>query len=95
MHHYRDSGGGIDIAELRLALGRVTAITGLNGAGKTTPARVLCGLERGCEGVAELDGGTWRTRERPRPHSPKVGVLTFAAFPPILRISVTCNRNSE
>lgn len=36
--------------------GKVTAVIGHNGAGKSTFARCLCGLEKKCCGMAELNG---------------------------------------
>ena len=38
----------LDIHDLELPKGAVTAVIGKNGAGKSTLARVLCGLERKC-----------------------------------------------
>ena len=42
--------------ELRFAAGEITAITGTNGAGKTSFLSCLCGLEKSCRGTLEYDG---------------------------------------
>lgn len=43
----------VDFSELRLAAGEITAITGSNGAGKTSFLNCLCGLEKRCKGTLE------------------------------------------
>lgn len=54
---YPGSGKAIlDFPELRLAAGEITAITGTNGAGKTSFLSCLCGLEKRCKGILELEG---------------------------------------
>ena len=45
-----------DFPQLRLAAGEITAITGANGAGKTSFLSCLCGLEKNCRGTLEYDG---------------------------------------
>ena len=40
------------------------AIVGRNGAGKSTFARVLCGLERRAKGQVFLDGREWPRKKR-------------------------------
>jgi simple sugar transport system ATP-binding protein len=49
------------------APGKVHAVVGQNGAGKTTFARVVCGLYDPTEGAVELDGraSTWCTSTSP------------------------------
>lgn len=42
---------GIDIDELRIPTGAIVGVLGNNGAGKTTFARCLCGLEKKAAGV--------------------------------------------
>ena len=44
-----------DFPELRLAAGEITAVTGTNGAGKTSFLSCLCGLEKHCKGTLEYD----------------------------------------
>lgn len=46
----------LDVPQLRLASGRVTAVLGPNGSGKTTLLRALAGLERPSTGVITLGG---------------------------------------
>lgn len=53
---YRNQPETISIDEAGLPVGRVTAIIGHNGAGKTTFSRCLCGLEKKCGG--RIQGGT-------------------------------------
>ena len=50
--------------ELRLAAGEITAITGTNGAGKTSFLSCLCGLEKRCRGTLELDGKRYDRKAR-------------------------------
>ena len=44
--------------------GSATAIIGHNGAGKSTFARCLCGLEKRCRGVVQSQGKTYSRKER-------------------------------
>ena len=53
-----------DFPELRLAAGEITAITGSNGAGKTSFLSCLCGLEKRCQGSLELDGKRYDRKAR-------------------------------
>ena len=53
-----------DFPELRLAAGEITAITGSNGAGKTSFLSCLCGLEKRCWGSLELDGKRYDRKAR-------------------------------
>ncbi len=61
------SGAGqplFDFAELRLAAGEITAITGANGAGKTSFLSCLCGLEKRCRGSLEFEGKSYDRKAR-------------------------------
>ena len=50
--------------ELKLAAGEITAITGTNGAGKTTFLSCLCGLEKRGRGTLEYEGKTYDRKAR-------------------------------
>ncbi len=61
------SGAGqplFDFKELRLAAGEITAVTGTNGAGKTSFLSCLCGLEKRCRGSLEFEGKSYDRRAR-------------------------------
>ncbi len=62
--HYKNSDNGIRFSELRFRRGEVTAVVGRNGAGKSTFARVLCGLEKKAKGVVRFDGREWPRKKR-------------------------------
>ncbi len=49
---------------IRIALGRITAVTGASGSGKTTFLNCLAGLEKSCRGIAEFGGCRLTGRER-------------------------------
>ena len=42
----------------------ITAIVGNNGIGKSTFLRCICGLERKCKGIMEIDGKVYKRKER-------------------------------
>ncbi len=62
--HYKNSDNGIRFPELRFRRRAITAIIGRNGAGKSTFARVLCGLERKAKGTVLFDGRQWPRKKR-------------------------------
>ena len=47
-----------DIPDLTLPQGEIIGIIGNNGAGKSTFARCLCGLDKKAKGVLEMDGAS-------------------------------------
>ena len=51
----------LDVPELRIPRGSVTAVLGPNGSGKTTLLRLVAGLESPDRGVANLDGSAATT----------------------------------
>ncbi len=55
---------GIHVPELKLPRGAVIGVLGENGAGKTTFARCLCGLEKKAKGELILHGKTCNSRQR-------------------------------
>ncbi len=63
--HYKNSENGIRFSKLRFPRGKITAITGQNGAGKSTFARVLCGLEKKAKGRVIFGGRDWPNKKRP------------------------------
>ena len=42
----------------------ITAIVGNNGIGKSTFLRCICGLEKKCKGIMEIDGKVYKRKER-------------------------------
>ncbi len=52
------------IPYLSLPKGKVIAIIGKNGTGKSTFLRCLCGLENDCKGVIETDGKEYKGKHR-------------------------------
>jgi energy-coupling factor transport system ATP-binding protein len=54
----------IDIESLQVPQNEIIAIIGENGAGKSTFARCLCGLEGKCKGLLEKEGKTLGDKER-------------------------------
>lgn len=61
---YKDGKHGINIPSLELPAGSIIAVIGHNGAGKSTFARNICGLERKCKGVMKLKGKALKAKER-------------------------------
>ena len=52
------------IPELTIPKGKVTAVIGSNGTGKSTFLRCVCGLEKDCTGVIISDGKEYKKRYR-------------------------------
>lgn len=52
------------IPKLTIPKGKVTAVIGSNGTGKSTFLRCLCGLEKDCTGVIVSNGREYRKRQR-------------------------------
>ena len=61
--HYKD-GVGIEIPTLSIPKGAIGGIIGENGAGKTTFARCLCGLEKRARGLFSFGSKTYSNRQR-------------------------------
>jgi energy-coupling factor transport system ATP-binding protein len=61
---YPQSTQALDIPALPLPAGAIVAVIGLNGAGKSTFARCLCGLEKRCKGTVCHAGMCQRCLER-------------------------------
>lgn len=61
--HYKD-GVGIEIPTLSIPKGAIVGIIGENGAGKTTFARCLCGLEKRARGLFSFGSKTYSNRQR-------------------------------
>ncbi|MFV0527253.1 MAG: ABC transporter ATP-binding protein [Lachnospiraceae bacterium] len=53
----------LDVPQLCLPQGEVIALVGYNGAGKSTFARCLCGLEKKCRATLAFDGKTHKQKE--------------------------------
>lgn len=54
----------LDIPDLELPQGEIIGIIGNNGAGKSTFARCLCGLNKTAEGILEMQGASYSTKKR-------------------------------
>ena len=53
----------LNLPNLSLPKGGIIAITGQNGAGKSTFSRCLCGLEKNFKGQVKIDGQIWKRRQ--------------------------------
>jgi ribose transport system ATP-binding protein len=49
---------------LKIVPGQVLALTGENGAGKSTVSKIICGLEQATTGVMQLDGKAYQPASR-------------------------------
>ncbi len=56
----------LDIPHLDIPKGAVVAVLGNNGAGKTTFARILCGLIKKAKGCVSYDGSEYNSKQRVR-----------------------------
>lgn len=54
----------VDIPELALPQGEIIGIIGNNGAGKSTFARCICGLDKKAKGTLELNGISYDAKQR-------------------------------
>ena len=54
----------IHIENLPIAVGKITAVVGENGSGKTTFLHCLCGLEKRCKGTVEYRAKIYNRRKR-------------------------------
>lgn len=61
---YDNNAHALSIEELQLPMNEIIALIGHNGAGKSTFAKCLCGLEKGCRGVVTLDGNRYNNKNR-------------------------------
>lgn len=61
---YRNSTRGINIKNVETMKDGIVAIIGHNGAGKSTFARCLCGLEKKCKGKVRIGEESYGNKER-------------------------------
>ena len=54
----------VNVSNLTLAAGEITAITGANGAGKTSLLSCICGLEKRCKGILVFKERTYGRKDR-------------------------------
>jgi energy-coupling factor transport system ATP-binding protein len=54
----------VNIPDITLAAGEITAITGANGAGKTSLLSCICGLEKRCKGTLIFKERTYSRKDR-------------------------------
>ncbi len=54
----------LNIESLKIPKGSIVAVLGNNGAGKTTFARCMCGLEKNARGVLNMDGRSLNRKNR-------------------------------
>lgn len=57
---------GIDVKDAAFRAGAIVGVVGDNGAGKSTFARCLCGLEKHCDDDMSIDGAVVRPSQRKR-----------------------------
>lgn len=65
----------LDVEEIELPRGAVTALVGPNGSGKSTLARLLCGLLEPARGTVEVDRGSGYSPAAPEDLNRLVGYL--------------------
>jgi energy-coupling factor transport system ATP-binding protein len=63
-HYEQVKNPALDIDSLALPGSGIIAVIGNNGAGKSTFARCLCGLERRCKGVLKEAGNAQKAKQR-------------------------------
>jgi iron(III) transport system ATP-binding protein len=81
----------VDLLDLEVAAGRITALLGPSGCGKTTALRLIAGLEDPDAGVIEIDGDRVADAQRSvAPEHRRTGMVfqDYALFP---HLSVTAN----
>lgn len=61
---YTKEHDALHINSLALPQGSIIAVIGHNGAGKSTFARCLCGLERHCKGIVSVGGKQYNSKQR-------------------------------
>ncbi len=64
--HYKYKNGylALDLPQLKISKGKITAITGNNGEGKTTFLNCLCGLGRRSKGILLFEGKSYKRKAR-------------------------------
>lgn len=63
-HYAYDHQDAIRIDELEIPIGAVVAVTGKNGAGKSTFAHCLCGIQKRFQGIVEIpERRTWKRKQ--------------------------------
>lgn len=66
LRHFKYEYGGVlalNVDELSLPVGEIIAVIGLNGAGKSTFSRCLCGLEKKFKGKIQIGDENWKNRQ--------------------------------
>ncbi len=63
-YKYRNGYQALNIPQMEIPIGQITAITGNNGEGKTTFLNCLCGLGSRSKGILTLRGKTCKRRAR-------------------------------
>lgn len=61
---YDKKTASLNIPFLDIPKGGIIAVIGYNGAGKSTFARCLCGLEKNCRGIIDFAGEKYRRKSR-------------------------------
>ena len=63
-YKYKNGHLALNIPNMQIPIGQITAITGNNGEGKTTFLNTLCGLGHRAKGVIEYNGKTYKRHAR-------------------------------
>ena len=85
----------VDIPDLTLPQGEIIGIIGNNGAGKSTFARCLCGLDKKAKGVLEMDGTPYDAKQRRHISYMVMQDVNHQLFTESVRDEVTLNLPEE